>query len=407
MLNLAAMEEAQDHYLRYRRALGEAPLPAALVDLDALEANVDRIVAAARGRKLRLASKSVRSVELMRAIIDRARGAVGGLMTYAAAETLWLAQQGFSDLLLAYPTAHPADAAMLAEANRQASAAAAVDAVEQVEAIERAAEQAHVRVPLVVDVDVSYRPLGGVVHLGVRRSPLRSPEEVVALARRIAGSASLAFRGVLAYEAQIAGLPDFVPQEPLRTAALRAMKSRSRPQVAAARAAMAHALREAGLAPALFNGGGTGSLASGPTEEALTEVTVGSGFLCSHLFDHLDGLPLAPAIWFALQASRRPAPEMITCHGGGLIASGAPGADRLPLPALPAGLTLLPLEGAGEVQTPLRVPRGVLVALGAPVFFRPAKAGEPAERFADYALVRGDKQVGRARTYRGMGQCFG
>jgi D-serine deaminase-like pyridoxal phosphate-dependent protein len=242
------------------------------------------------------------------------------------------------------------------------------------------------------------------VHLGVRRSPLRAPAEVVALARRIAGSKHVRFRGLLAYEAQIAGLPDAVEGQPLRSAALRGMKGGSRRDVRAARAAIASALREAGLAPALFNGGGTGSIASSPAEDALTEVTAGSGFLASHLFDHLDGLPLRPAIFFALQAVRRPAPDMVTCHGGGLIASGAPAADRLPKPAWPAGLELLPLEGAGEVQTPLR---GARVELGAPVFFRPAKAGEPAERFDTLLLVRGDKVVGRALTYRGMGKCFG
>ena len=393
-----------DDYPRLRRALGEAALPAALVDLDALEANVDRIAGAARalGKPVRVASKSVRSVDLLRAIEDRARGAVCGLMTFSAAETLWLAQQGFRDLLLAYPTLRGAP--LVAEANRAASAAAAVDCEEQVAAFERAAGQAQVRIPLVIDLDVSYRPLGAMVHLGVRRSPLREPAEVVALARRIAGSPSLSFRGLLAYEAQIAGLPDLVPGQPVRTAALRAMKARSRADVAAARAAIAAALAAAGLSPSLFNGGGTGSLASSPAEPALTEVTAGSGFLASHLFDGLDGLPLRPALYFAVEATRRPAPQMTTCHGGGLIASGAPGPDRLPLPALPEGLSLLPLEGAGEVQTPLR---GGPVDLGAPVFMRPAKAGEPAERFDHYLLVRGDAVVGRARTYRGMGQCFG
>jgi len=55
------------------------------------------------------------------------------------------------------------------------------------------------------------------------------------------------------------------------------------------------------------------------------------------------------------------------------------------------------------VQTPLYGD----VPIGAPVFFRPAKAGEPAERFDSYLLVRGEKAVGRALTYRGMGKCFG
>ena len=49
--------------------------------------------------------------------------------------------------------------------------------------------------------------------------------------------------------------------------------------------------------------------------------------------------------------------------------------------------------------------RGKL-APGDPVLFRPAKAGEIAERFDEYLLKRGDRIVGRAKTYRGLGHCF-
>ena len=100
-------------------------------------------------------------------------------------------------------------------------------------------------------------------------------------------------------------------------------------------------------------------------EAALTEVTAGSGFLDSHLFDHYADVPLQPAAFFALQVVRRPTASIVTCMGGGYIASGASGSDRLPIPALPEGSALLPLEGAGEVQTPVQLADGVRVALGA------------------------------------------
>ena len=64
----------------------------------------------------------------------------------------------------------------------------------------------------------------------------------------------------------------------------------------------------------------------------------------------------------------------------------------------------MPREGAGEVQTPLSVRADL--ALGDPIFFRPAKAGELAEHVAEYLLVRDDKIVGRAPTYRGLGEVF-
>jgi D-serine deaminase-like pyridoxal phosphate-dependent protein len=172
------------------------------------------------------------------------------------------------------------------------------------------------------------------------------------------------------------------------------------------RARIARALAEAGLKPTVFNGGGTGTAAACASEAALTEVTIGSGFVDSHLFDHYRGLDLRPAAYFALAVVRRPAGRIVTCHGGGYVASGAAGRDRLPVPALPDGTKLLGLEGAGEVQTPVELPPGVDLALGDPVFFRHAKAGELAEHFAEYILVRGDRVAGRAPTYRGLGKCF-
>ena len=72
----------------------------------------------------------------------------------------------------------------------------------------------------------------------------------------------------------------------------------------------------------------------------------------------------------------------------------------------PAGARLLPLEGAGEVQTPVALPDGADVALGDPVFFRPAKSGELAEHFDEYLLVRGDRIEARAHTYRGLHRRF-
>jgi D-serine deaminase-like pyridoxal phosphate-dependent protein len=142
-------------------------------------------------------------------------------------------------------------------------------------------------------------------------------------------------------------------------------------------------------------------------EPALTEVTAGSGFLDSHLFDHYRGLSLRPAAYFALQVVRRPGDGIVTCHGGGYVASGKAGRDRLPAPALPEGLRLSSLEGAGEVQTPVELRRdGVELALGDPVFFRHAKAGELAEHFPEYLMVRGSRVEGRAPTYRGLGRCF-
>jgi D-serine deaminase-like pyridoxal phosphate-dependent protein len=382
-----------DRWQRYKRALGGEPLPAALIDLDALEANAARLFApiARAGKRARIATKSLRCPALAARLAEL--GNAIGYLTYTAAETEFHARAGVRDLVLAYPTVQRQDAAAIARANAIATAAIVVDDVAQLDVLAAAAHDAGTRIPIIIDVDMSWRPLG--VHVGVRRSPLREPDEVVALAKRIADP--LYFHGVLGYEAQLAGLSD-------RNAVIRALKRGGEPAVAASRAHIVDALAAAGLPPAIVNGGGTGSVDWSSTDPALTEVAVGSGFLCSHLFDDYRGLELSPAIAFALQVVRKPAPRIATCLGGGWIASGRAGADRLPMPAWPHGCALLRGEGAGEVQTPVVVPDDI--ALGDPIFFRPAKAGELAEHVAEYLFVRGDRIVDRAPTYRGLGHVF-
>ncbi|MDQ3037298.1 MAG: amino acid deaminase/aldolase, partial [Myxococcota bacterium] len=192
-----------------------------------------------------------------------------------------------------------------------------------------------------------------------------------------------------------------------RRAAIRALKRIAMPAVVALRARALDALRSEIPDVVLVNGGGTGSLDATARDPSVTEVAVGSGFLCSHLFDGYDGLDLEPAELFALEVSRIPDADHVTCAGGGYVASGWPSPDRLPQPYLPRGLSWLALEGAGEVQSPLDVrhaerrPR-----VGDPILFRPAKAGEIAERFSEYLLIRDGAIESREPTYRGEQRCF-
>ncbi len=404
--------ERTDRYRRYREALRGDPLPIAAVDLDALERNVDTIVAAVRahGKTLRVASKSVRCVALLRAVTARGGPTVRGVMAFSPAEACWLAEEGVADILVAYPTAQAHDARLVARALATGAKGATItltaDAPEHLAVASAAAAEAGVRIPVVVDVDVSYRPFGDRVHVGVRRSPLRAPAAVADLAERIAADGHLTFAGLQAYEAHLAGIADDARAAPVASAAKRALKALARGPVRAQRRAIVDELARRGIPVPLFNGGGTGSAGWSADDPTLTEVAAGSGFLDSHLFDGFRGLALEPAAFFALQVPRRPAPGIVTCQGGGFVASGAAGPDRLPLPYLPEGLALLGLEGAGEVQTPLACPPGLRVELGDPVFFRHAKAGELAEHFDAYALIRGDRVEARAPTYCGAGRCF-
>jgi D-serine deaminase-like pyridoxal phosphate-dependent protein len=229
---------------------------------------------------------------------------------------------------------------------------------------------------------------------------------MLAVLAAIEGRTSVKFRGLMVYEAHVAGLVDNSPFAPMRNVPNQAFKKLARRTLATLREALANALINRGYKGFLFNGAGTGSADVAKTEHWLTEVTIGSGYLASHLFDYYMGLSLIPAATYATQVTRHPAPGFVTIQGGGFTASGGIGPDRLPVPYLPEGLGVLKDEGIGEVQSGLTVPDGLTLSLGDPVFFRHAKAGELAEHLCEYLLIRGDKVVSRAKTYRGEGQCF-
>jgi D-serine deaminase-like pyridoxal phosphate-dependent protein len=392
-------ESPRERWLRYRSAIADEPLPCAVIDLDAFDANLERLLRPVRaaGKVLRPATKSIRVPGLLRRVLERGATAVSGLMTYSARETAFLADEGFEDLLLAYPTVDRRDLEALAAAARRTTVRVVCDAPEHLVALEAAAARAETELGVVLEVDLSLRPVER-VHLGVRRSPLRTARDVVALAERLGSLRHLRFDGVMGYEAHVAGLGD--RGEPAR----RALKLAARPRLERTRQQVAESLRASGYAVSIFNGGGTGNVDWAAADPTLTEVTAGSGLLDGHLFDRYVDIQLRPAAYFALQVVRRPALDIFTCSGGGYVASGAAGPDRLPLPALPGGASLLSLEGAGEVQTPVRW-QGEL-AIGDPVFFRHAKSGELAEHFVEYCLIRGDRIEGRTPTYRGLGKCF-
>src|SRR5262249_23383905 len=155
-------------------------------------------------------------------------------------------------------------------------------------------------------------------------------------------------------EGQIAGVGDNYPGKIFKNAIVKRLKFRSARKVAERRAAIVDLAGTYGIQLRFVNGGGTGSIITTREESAVTEITVGSGFYSPALFDNYRALRSLPAAGYAIEIVRRPRRSIYTCLGGGYVASGSAGPEKLPQPYLPRGARLLPLEGAGEVQTPIR-----------------------------------------------------
>jgi len=358
----------------------------------------------AGGTPIRVASKSVRCRPLLRQILDRDPG-FRGLMTFTLPETLWLAERGFDDLLLAYPTADREALRRLGRFEGERPPIVMVDSAEQLDLIDAAAGRDRRPIRVCIDMDCSLWLAGGRVKIGPKRSPIRTPEQARAFAREIVRRDGFELAGVMGYEGHIAGVGDRPAGRRLKGLAIRAMQALSARELRERRAALVAAVRE--VAPVeLVNAGGTGSIEASASEPWVTEVTAGSGFYAPALFDHYSRFRLRPAAMFALPVVRRPGPGVVTALGGGYLASGVADRFRLPVIHLPQGLRLDAMEGAGEVQTPLHGPAADRLRPGDRVYLRHAKAGELCERFDRLYLVSGDEIVDEVPTYRGEGRTF-
>ncbi|MDT4919214.1 MAG: hypothetical protein QOI15_116 [Pseudonocardiales bacterium] len=366
--------------------------PLAALDLAALDENAADLVRRAGGTRVRVASKSVRCRWVLERVL--ARPGFHGVMAYSLREAVWLARGGVSDVLMGYPSVDRGALAELADPAVAAVVTLMIDDPAQVRLVQECAPGVPVRVCL--DIDASLRI--GRLHLGVRRSPIRTPDQAVALAAA-ADAGGLRVAGVMFYEAQIAGLQD-------TSAGVRLMKKRSAAELSGRRRSVVQAVEKTVGALEIVNSGGSGSLEVSSADECVTEVSAGSGLYVPGLFDQYDSFEPRPSLYFAVSVVRRPAPDIATLFGGGYIASGPAGKNRLPRPATD-GLELLGTEGAGEVQTPVRGDAARGLQIGDRVWFRHAKAGELCERFELIHVVEGGALAESVPTYRGEGQTFG
>lgn len=405
------MEFTNERYETLRDMFKTQRLPLAFVDLDSFDFNVNTAASLAHksDKKLRIGTKSLRCLPLMERVLAHASSCFHGFLTFTAEETAFLAERGHDDFILAYPTIQPSDLEILAQLTKQGKQVSVmVDSNQHLDVLDRTGRQHGTVLNACLEIDMAYRPLGNdVLHLGLRRSPIRTPQQALSLVNYAKTLSNIKIDSVMGYEGHIAGTNDNVPHQALKNAVYRTLKNASVKELSSRRDAVIRSMKEAGVDLRLVNGGGSGSLVSTLQDESVTEATIGSGLYASGLFHHFKEIKYQPSAFFALQVVRKPKDGMVTCAGGGYIASGTVEKSKLPLPAMPVGLKYVDLEGAGEVQTPLVLPQDCpQLKLGDPVFFQHAKAGELCERFNELILIQGGKLVDRVKTYRGEGFAF-
>lgn len=375
--------------------------PFAFVHQPSLEANIQSIAKRSGGRKIRVASKSIRCRKIMEQIVA-SHPIYQGLMTFHLQETQWLAEHGWDHLLLGYPYVHPKSLEPLIPLIQASKKIVfMVDLPEHIQILNELGKAHQVAIPVCLDMDVSTD--FGVLWFGVKRSSIRRLEDLQDRVALIKRCEHVQLEGLMGYEAQIAGVGDKQPSK-LKSLIIPWLKKRSVKKLAERRRVFFEYLQKEGFSLSIVNGGGTGSVEQTAQEPYINEVTVGSGFFSSSLFDRYNHFRHQPAAFYGLEITRNPEPNIYTAAGGGYIASGSVGIEKQPDFYLPAGLRPLENEGFGEVQTPFYSSKPLKI--GDCVFVRHAKAGELCERFNSLYIINDKEIIDEYPTYRGEGQCF-
>jgi D-serine deaminase-like pyridoxal phosphate-dependent protein len=229
--------------------------PQLLLDLDVLDANLERMLGAFRGHAVvvRVHFKSLKCVGLARYLA--ARGA-DRFLCAKLNEAEALADAGLNDLFIANEIVGPIKLRRLAELARRASVRVCVDAVDNVEQLSRAAVEHGVTLGVLVEVDT-----------GMGRCGVEPGEAALALARRVRASPGLRFLGLQGYDGHLQLLPD--PRE-RRAKCLEALE-----QLIGTR----RHIERAGIPVEVVSGAGTGTWEYVGFHEGITEIQPGSFLL--------------------------------------------------------------------------------------------------------------------------------
>lgn len=307
--------------------------PALLVDLDLMEANIERIARTCRrhGVGWRPHSKGQKTPEIIRKEI--AAGAIGATCAKLG-EAEVLACAGIRDILIANEIVGPAKLARLMRLLDRADVIVAVDGPAHVTALGEATREAGKRLRVVIEVDI-----------GMHRAGVLPGEQVVRLARLIAAQSGLHFAGVMGWESHAVTLAD--PAEKARVVA----------DAIALLTASAEQCRAAGMPVAIVSCGGTGTFPYCAQQPGITEIQAGGGiFSDMHYRTHYhQDFPCALTVLATVIS--RPTPTRVILDAGKKAMS-SDAAPPAPVDLETAGPVRLSAEHATiELARPSETPR--------------------------------------------------
>lgn len=274
------------------RTLNDIPTPALVLDVAGMERNIHKMAGffAEGPCRLRPHFKAHKTPEIAQRQL--AAGSCTGL-TCATVGEAEAASELCDDILIANQVIGGDKLTRVAAiAARGIDVKIAVDSVEGLEQLAKAAEEAQVEVGVLVDVNV-----------GMPRCGVAPGEAAAALARRVSGTANVRLRGVMGYEGHVVGIPE---REKRERGARRAMEGLT---------ASVQAIQDAGLSCEIVSAGGTGTYDITGRLPGITEIQAGSYVLMDTAYGKLD-IPFEQAMWVLGTVISRPNPVLCVTDSG-------------------------------------------------------------------------------------------
>ena len=295
-------EELHAHLIGQQGSRRDLNTPVLIVELDALDRNIARMAAfaEAHGLKLRPHAKTHKSPDIARRQI--AAGAIG-LCCAKIGEAEVMADAGLAGLHITSPVVSPPAIARLAALNQRSEGLmCVVDDPANVRAL-GAAVAAAGDAPLMVIIDIDP---------GIRRTGVPTPDAAVAVLDAIRAEPSLSYKGVQCY----CGLQQHIAGFGERKAAMADRATFVRSVIAA--------LSEAGGAPEIVTGGGTGTHRIDVALDLFTELQVGSYIFMDSQYlacdltgeDATAGSPFETSLMIDARVVSATGPAMVTLDAG-------------------------------------------------------------------------------------------